>query len=81
MIEINEKRFRGAVSLYRQTKLAEQLGISPQALHKKLKDLYRLRFREFNQICEILGETANEFITCKQKEALLNDSTPDESEN
>lgn len=62
MVQINQKRFMGAIRLYTQTALAAEIGISRPALAKKLKSLDRLRFSDFNRICKILGEKASEFL-------------------
>ena len=62
MVQINQKRFMGAIRLYTQTALAAEIGISRPALAKKIKNLDRLRFSDFNRICEILGEKASEFL-------------------
>jgi transcriptional regulator with XRE-family HTH domain len=62
-VKIHKTRFKGAIRLRTQTAIARELGISQPALTKKLKGLERMRFSDFNQICEILKEDPREFLT------------------
>ena len=61
-MKLDEKRFRGAIYMAKQTKIAKQLGISQPALSKKLKNLNRLRLSELYEICEALEEKAGSFF-------------------
>lgn len=61
-MRIDEMRFRGAIHMRTQAKIAGKLGISQPALAQKLKKLERLRFTEFFAICEAIGEPPEGFV-------------------
>ena len=73
-MKIDELRLRGAIHMHTQRGIAEKMGISQPSLNAKLKDLYRLRFKEFLAICDAMGERPEIFIIMedeKEKAALV----------
>lgn len=61
-MKIDEYRFRGAIHQHTQKQIAEKIGISQPSLNAKLKDLYKLRFKEFFVICDAMNEPPEKFI-------------------
>ena len=62
MIQIDEPRFRWEIHAKTQRVVAKEMGISQSAFWKKIQNLERLRISELNQISQILGKPASEFL-------------------
>jgi len=70
-MQFDSMRFRGAIKMHTHKALAQRLGISQPALSKKLKDLDRLRFKDFYAICEAIELKPETFVIMND-----NDETP-----
>ena len=62
MIQIDEPRFRWEIHAKTQRVVAKEMGISQSAFWKKIQNLERLRISELNQICQVLGKPASDFL-------------------
>ena len=58
----NIEKFRDSIRTVSQPEIAKALGISPQAVSNRLRNLENIRLREFLVICEVIDEPYETFI-------------------
>jgi DNA-binding Xre family transcriptional regulator len=68
-VRIDRLRFRGAVSEFGQTRLAEAIHTKQPNISRLLKNLDKLTFERFNEICETMQLNPQEFLVFEDGKA------------
>ena len=66
-VKIDRWRFRGAISEFGQKNLAEALGTKQPGISRMLKNVDKLTFERFNQICEAIRVNPKDFVIFEDK--------------
>ena len=59
----NQSKFAKLCRTVSQPEIAKALGISPQAVSQRLRNLENIRLREFLVMCEVIDEPYETFLT------------------
>ena len=61
-LKFNHAKFAKMCRTVSQPEIAKALGITPQAVSNRLRNLENIRLREFLIICEVIDEPYETFI-------------------
>ena len=61
-MKFNQPKFEKQCRTVNRSDIAERLGVTPQAVSQRLKNLDNIRLREFLAICEVIDESYENFI-------------------